>query len=199
MSSTRSSTIQVSPSSPSPPGWARFSRSNTDVTIGTSDSITQVASEKTYLPKDADPELSVRPGRTFSLPRTDSGLKNLDEIERAVHGYPRLATFMGNEPGAAIYRRFASLNARVLLYRQAEIVCLEHELDQLEQAYGEHKDLHYSIKNLIHGKPGSMGRELWSKIEHLDNALERYNALLLQQKSLYELPSADDIGTLPIC
>ena len=197
-----SSTTTTAPASPTSTEGAPFSRrwdgfrtATTRTSTGTEDSISEVK-EARYLPKDADPELSAYSGRTFSLPRRRSTLKGLDEVERAVHGYPRLATFMGNEPGAAIYRRFASLNARVLLYRQAEIVCLEHELDELEQAYGEHKHLHYSVKHLIHAKRGTMGHELWNKIEKLDTALDKYNTLLLQQKDLYELPPADDIGTV---
>ncbi|KAE9970926.1 hypothetical protein BLS_004686 [Venturia inaequalis] len=117
----------------------------------------------------------------------------LDDHNRAVHGYPKLATFMAHEPGGAIARRFASLNLRILLYKQAEIVCLEHELDEMEKKFGHKKDLHHSVKALIHAKAGSEGKELWDKIQTIDAALERYNRLLLEQKALYELPSADHI------
>jgi hypothetical protein len=95
----------------------------------------------------------------------------------APHGYPRLSTFMAHEPGAAIARRFASLNLRILLYKQAELVCLEHELDELEQKYSDHKNLHYSVRELIHAEPGSVGRDIWDKIQRLDIALERYSML----------------------
>jgi len=108
------------------------------------------------------------------LPRRES-TRTLDEIEYALHGYPRLATFMGHEPGAAIYRRFASLNSRILLYRQAEIVCLEHELDDLEKSSSNSKHLHYSVKKLMHAPPGSEGARLWDKVQQLDMALERYS------------------------
>ena len=48
----------------------------------------------------------------------------------AAEGYPRLAHLMGKYPGEAIFRRFATLNARNLLYLQAELVQLEWELEQ---------------------------------------------------------------------
>lgn len=99
----------------------------------------------------------------------------LDDHNRAVHGYPKLATFMAHEPGGAIARRFASLNLRILLYKQAEIVCLEHELDEMEVKFGHKKDLHHSVKALIHAKSGSEGKELWDKIQTIDVALERYS------------------------
>lgn len=121
-----------------------------------------------------DPEKTSR-STTFSLPRRESTLTTLDELEYAIHGYPRLATFMGHEPGAAIYRRFASLNARILLYRQAEIVCLEYELDQLEKDFAHHKHIHHSIRGLIHANPGTVGERVWKKIQQLDTALERYS------------------------
>lgn len=43
-------------------------------------------------------------------------------------GYDRLATFMGLLPEAAIFRRFAALNAKNILYLQAELLSLEQEL-----------------------------------------------------------------------
>jgi len=121
-----------------------------------------------------DPEKASR-ATTFTLPRRESTITTLDEIDHAVHGYPRLATFMGHEPGAAIYRRFASLNARVLLYRQAELVCLEHELDELEKSFADQRDLHYSIKRLIHSQPGTTAERVWKKVQQIDVALERYS------------------------
>jgi hypothetical protein len=99
----------------------------------------------------------------------------LDDYQRAPHGYPRLSTFMAHEPGAAIARRFASLNLRILLYKQAEIVCLEHELDELEQKYSDHKYLHYSVRQFMNAEPGSVASEIWDRIQKLDIALERYS------------------------
>jgi len=132
-------------------------------------------SESPTIPSSTfDPEKPSR-STTFALPRRDSTLTTLDELEYAVHGYPRLATFMGHEPGAAIYRRFASLNARILLYRQAELVCLEHELDDLEKSYADQKKLHYSIRKLLHSRPGTVEEKVWQKVQEIDNALERYS------------------------
>jgi hypothetical protein len=82
---------------------------------------------------------------------------------------------MAHEPGAAIVRRFASLNLRILLYKQAEIVCLEHELDELEQKYSHHKQIHYSVREFMKAQPGSVANDIWDKIQRLDIALERYS------------------------
>lgn len=47
-----------------------------------------------------------------------------------MEGYPRLAVLQGTYPELAIYRRFSILNARNLLYLQAEIVDLEDQLNR---------------------------------------------------------------------
>ena len=50
-----------------------------------------------------------------------------------VNGYPKLARHMEISPEAAIFRRFGALNARNLLYLQAELVHLEKKLCELER------------------------------------------------------------------
>jgi hypothetical protein len=55
---------------------------------------------------------------TIEMP-TDSGPQ----------GYHRLASLMGLVPEAAIFRRFATLNAKNLLYFEVELVWLEGQLD----------------------------------------------------------------------
>lgn len=53
----------------------------------------------------------------------------LDEL---VTGYPKLAGKMELEPETAIFRRFTALNARNLLYLQAELASLEKQLIEQE-------------------------------------------------------------------
>ncbi len=49
-------------------------------------------------------------------------------------GYPQVADFMGEYPTLAMVRRFRGLNARNLLYLQAELVHIENRLLELEKA-----------------------------------------------------------------
>jgi hypothetical protein len=51
-------------------------------------------------------------------------------------GYPRLSERMGVKPETLIFRKFVALNARMLLYMQAELVDLEATLQ-----YQEERDL----------------------------------------------------------
>lgn len=48
-------------------------------------------------------------------------------------GYPRLAERMGVKPETLIFRKFVALNARVLLYMQAELSMLEEQLQAQEE------------------------------------------------------------------
>ena len=50
-----------------------------------------------------------------------------------VNGYPKLAYHMGTSPEVTIFRRFGALNAKNLLYLQAELVHLEKKLCELEE------------------------------------------------------------------
>ena len=49
-----------------------------------------------------------------------------------MHGYAKLSSLMGAYPEVAILRRFGALNARNLLYLQAELLALETDLGAYE-------------------------------------------------------------------
>lgn len=55
-------------------------------------------------------------------------------------GYPQVATLMEDYPEMAMVRRFRGLNARNLLYLQAELVHIEKELLKCEKADANNKD-----------------------------------------------------------
>ena len=53
-------------------------------------------------------------------------------VDECPEGYPRLAAFKTSDHNFMIYRSFSYLHARCLLYTQDEIVCLERQLDRLD-------------------------------------------------------------------
>jgi hypothetical protein len=57
--------------------------------------------------------------------------RSLDDL---VIGYPRLAGRMEQLPETAIFRRFDALNARNLLYLQAELTSIEDDLINQERS-----------------------------------------------------------------
>ena len=55
-------------------------------------------------------------------------------LQGYVKGYPKLARSMGLRPESAIFRSFGALNAKNLLYMQAELTYLEENLREMEVA-----------------------------------------------------------------
>jgi hypothetical protein len=56
------------------------------------------------------------------------------EMPGRPNGYSKLASLMGQNPEVAIFRRFNKLNARNLLYLQAELAELEERLERATKA-----------------------------------------------------------------
>ena len=53
-------------------------------------------------------------------------------VQELATGYPKISNFMELIPEAAIFRRFGALNARRLLYLQAELLQLQSRLEAVE-------------------------------------------------------------------
>lgn len=99
---------------------------------------------------------------------------------------------MGSEPGFAIFRRFGSLNAKLLLYLQAEIVQLEHELVEIERqnsGYDQPGSLQHTVAELMRAPPGSNGEKQWKLVKKIEDRLKDYNKLMLEHEQLYKLPT----------
>ena len=95
-----------------------------------------------------------------------------------VHGYPSFAQFVGKETGYAIFRRFASLNAKNLLYLQVELVQLERQLHRLEvqnSRYNESEALQCRVSDLMSAAPGTNAHMQWQKVQEIGEKLERYS------------------------
>jgi len=95
------------------------------------------------------------------------------------NGYPELAKIMGPYSGMGIYRRFAELNARNLLYLQAELLNLEEELDTLTLAdryspFKANRRYAKSVKKLIQSREAD-GSGQWHKILEIRAKLKEYS------------------------
>lgn len=146
-----------------------------------------IAEEKP-LPKRTDTQDSTSPSELSPQLKREATL--LPE-EEALHGYPKLASFIGGQQGYWIFKRFASLNTRNLLYHQAKLIHLEHELNELEHKHAHQKDLHYKV-HLFDAETGTPRHTLRMKYEEVSRALEKYNSLILDQKRMHALPEPDD-------
>ncbi|KAL8645574.1 MAG: hypothetical protein Q9210_006633 [Variospora velana] len=112
--------------------------------------------------------------------------------------YNGLASLMGEHQELAIFRKFQTLNAKNLLYMQAEILHLEHELHIIEFEDQTSSDksrapLHTSLFNL----KDSSGTQ-WNKVLELRGRLQSYNKALVAFSHVQALPRpcTRDISTL---
>lgn len=98
-------------------------------------------------------------------------------------GYPQVANFMGEYPEMAMVRRFRGLNARNLLYLQAELVQIEKELLELEKA--DAKDTSDPFKPLyardfdwLLQSANQEGNVQWMLIQKMKEKLKEYSKTL---------------------
>ena len=92
--------------------------------------------------------------------------------------YLELAGLMGKYPGLAIFRRFATLNAKNLLYLQAEIAELEDQLDLLEgedrnSTNLDHRKFQWEARLLMTAPAGE--NQQWQKILEIRAKLKEYS------------------------
>ena len=55
-------------------------------------------------------------------------------VEDHPMGYPRFAAFIGSHPSFHVFRRFSTLRARLLLYKQDQLCVLEKNLADIDAA-----------------------------------------------------------------
>jgi hypothetical protein len=127
--------------------------------------------------------------------------KDWTDGKKTNYNYQSLAQLSGNEPGFAVFRRFRTLNAKNILYLQAELAELEEQLAQLEaddQNSGEvnNRKFQWDARLLMEASPGA--DQQWKMILQIRTKLDEYNRLLLQHQRLHSLPrpNCHDLGKL---
>ncbi|OJI88570.1 hypothetical protein ASPTUDRAFT_135162 [Aspergillus tubingensis CBS 134.48] len=101
-------------------------------------------------------------------------------------GYDKLAALMSRDPGSSIYRRFSKLNAKNLLYLQAEVAYIENELRTIiveDSKSEDKKTFPFSVWDI----KTSDDPFQWEKVLEARKLLNEYNAALLQQYQLLRL------------
>ncbi|PLB35139.1 uncharacterized protein BDW47DRAFT_111024 [Aspergillus candidus] len=116
-------------------------------------------------------------------------------------GYDRIAAFLASDPPSMFFRRFARLNAKNILYYQAELGDLAADLEEIisldrdsaSRDGGNEKHYPFSIGHL----KGSLGNSenasmQWEKFLEIRKLLKEYNEALIQQSQLMRLRSPDE-------
>ncbi|CEN59310.1 hypothetical protein ASPCAL01762 [Aspergillus calidoustus] len=114
---------------------------------------------------------------------------------RTMHGYERLAGLMANDKGLSIFRSFKKLNAKNLLYLQAEIVNVQTELEGIIEAdeTSQDEDREKFSTSVCFLKEGiESGSEQWAKVLELRELLDKYNTAALQYAQILRLKRPHD-------
>ncbi|KKY28725.1 hypothetical protein UCDDS831_g00110 [Diplodia seriata] len=99
---------------------------------------------------------------------------------------------MGPHRGMALFKRFAVLNARNLLYMQAELLDLERELDVIAEMDREDgRPFDVEALKLMSPDPGEPDDEQRQLVLKLRRKLKEYNEALLQQAKINKLEKAN--------
>ncbi|KAI4632123.1 uncharacterized protein J4E87_001594 [Alternaria ethzedia] len=126
------------------------------------------------------------------MPKPKSGL-----LDGHVKGYPKLARQMGVFPESAIFRSFGALNAKNLLYLQAELTYLEEALRDMEvkdNASAQGEKARYSsdwfwLEVSAQERDGDASQ--LSLILKIREKLREYNETLYYQAVIYKLEPPD--------
>ncbi|KAL4867944.1 hypothetical protein BDV12DRAFT_197804 [Aspergillus spectabilis] len=117
-----------------------------------------------------------------------------------MQGYDKLAALIASDKGLSILRSFKHLNAKNILYLQAEIVNLDSEMQEIIEKdatskEGHRADFASSVKLLKSGNEG-LPSEQWAKWTELRELLERYNTATLQYAQILRLkkPHEQDLS-----
>jgi hypothetical protein len=92
-------------------------------------------------------------------------------------GYERLSRLIGTYPELAIFRKFSTLCAKLLLYKQAELQHLENELRIISQidARDPKKSVYTVSWGALNKAPKEHGDDLQKqKILEIDEKMDKY-------------------------
>ena len=111
--------------------------------------------------------------------RMPSSFEDEEDKRKPDYNFPVLAEKVGLQPGLSIFRRFGALNAKSLLYLQAELGVLEDQLRTLEQRDArdpEKREFQWSPWEMMHVEPGE--DKQWQKVLEIRAKLKEYSARL---------------------
>ncbi|KAK5705532.1 hypothetical protein LTR97_002651 [Elasticomyces elasticus] len=131
----------------------------------------------------------------------DSSDDSSSSVEETINGYPRLAAFQCSEDNFGLYRAFDYLHSRTILDLQAELSCLEQELELLDgldvhpDATPDNLEGSLRLKDRAHDieaclKPGS-ARTRVTVLKDIRDTLDEYDRLLVNARAVssFQRPS----------
>jgi hypothetical protein len=103
-------------------------------------------------------------------------------------GYNKIAALMGRYPESAIISQFSELNIQNLLYLQAELIGLQKDLRELEDANDRSSDPERSAYSrnwdaLSSAKKEGGSNEQWKLVQSINVKLKEYSACVYAREN----------------
>ncbi|KAJ4320157.1 hypothetical protein N0V94_003518 [Neodidymelliopsis sp. IMI 364377] len=116
----------------------------------------------------------------------------MSTIETIQDGYPGLARLMGPnfDQGFGIFKKFSQLNAQNLLYMQAELLGLEHELN-ITTHFDDKEAATMTFARSVWDMRRAEYSTQWAKILEIREKLQVYNRCLLEQTKIAKMDKAN--------
>jgi hypothetical protein len=95
-------------------------------------------------------------------------------VEDYPEGYPRFAAYINSDVDTVLFRRFGTLHARALLYKEVELTALETKLKQMDKKDSESAEDSWKVGHSIHLDNGAMNEERKELMELIVRRLEEY-------------------------
>ncbi|KAL8742368.1 MAG: hypothetical protein Q9190_005132 [Brigantiaea leucoxantha] len=107
-------------------------------------------------------------------------------------GYSRLASLMASHPELRLFKQFATLNLKNLLYMQSELTILENELSDISLEDATSRDstkaaLEFCFFDLKDSAGSSNGQQ-WEKVLEIREKLKNYNDALVRYSQVQGMP-----------
>lgn len=109
---------------------------------------------------------------------------NLDEQPK---GYPRSAVYLNSDRGAALFRRFGDVHARLLLYLEVEITRLEQKLKELDREDDSKDGTRWRVGHSIYLQDGRENEARKAIVDDLKEKVIEYDDILLRDTQLRQL------------
>lgn len=143
-----------------------------------------------FLPSKSRPSETLLEKLSFVFPDhvannllLEAMLNNSNDRKRS-QGYDRIALLFASDPSIAIFRRFDRLNAENLLYYQAELAQIEHDLEYIiadDKSCSDEERHRYcfSVEDVKRssGSTNPEQKSQWLKFLEARELLEKYSKL----------------------
>lgn len=126
-------------------------------------------------------------------PTIDKTASDLILVEKYPRGYPSIAAFIAADIDGRVYRRFSYPRNRLLLWYQDQVVCLEKELQDLDEddfEKGNNGDAEARQRLISRRYDEKHSQKRKKLLEDIEAVMAKYDDLLLREHEIMSIKKA---------